>query len=86
MIWEINKTKPFLKDLKKHRKNNQLLKELKKAIERLEEDPKFGGTLSGNLYGKRSTRLTKKIRLIFKIEDKEKTVFLIALDHRESIY
>ncbi len=78
---------PFLKDLKKHRKNYELLQELDQKIRRLEEDPiAIGGELSGNLVGKRSTRLASKFRLIFKIDEGEQVVYLMAIDHRGKVY
>lgn len=42
--------------------------------------------LSGGLHGYRSTRLTGKFGLIFKIDEDGHTVFLVALDHRGKIY
>lgn len=51
------------------------------------EDPvAIGGELAGKLHGHRSTRLTGKFRLIFSIDDKNKVVYLEALDHRKKVY
>jgi len=87
MSWIIKRTDPFLKDLRKHRKNYELLQELDAKLRRLEQDPAvIGGELSGNLVGKRSTRLAAKFRLIFKIDEQEQVVYLIAIDHRGSVY
>jgi len=87
MSWIIKRTDPFLRDIKKHRKNYELLQELDAKLRRLEEDPVvIGGELSGNLVGKRSTRLAAKFRLIFRIAEEEHTVYLIAIDHRGSVY
>ena len=83
----IKRTDTFLKHIKKHKNNKELLDELDKKIKRLKEDPNvIGGMLSGSLHGYRSTRLTEKFRLIFKIDEEEQTVFLVALDHRGKIY
>ena len=87
MLWTVKRTDPFLKDLKAYRKNYVLLQELDDKIKRLAEDPLvIGGELSGNFVGKKSTRLAGKFRLIFKIDEKEKVVYLLVLDHRGKVY
>lgn len=45
-----------------------------------------GGELAGNLHGHKPARLAKKFRLVFSIDDKNKTVYLEAIDHRKDIY
>jgi len=85
MIRKIIWTKNFKKDLRKHRKDGQLLDALEKKIERLKEDPySVGGYLSGQLHGYKSTRILGKYRLVFRIEDD--LVYLVALDHRKFDY
>lgn len=85
--WEIKRTDTFLKHLKEYRSNHELLSQLDKKIQRLKEDPiKIGGFLSGELHGHTSTRLMKNFRLIFRIDEKNKIVYLEALDHRKDIY
>ncbi len=86
-MWSVQRADPFLKDLKKFRKHHQLLSELDEKINRLDEDPCIiGGELAGNLHGKRSTRLAGKYRLIFRIDEERKIVYLLALDHRKEVY
>jgi len=86
-MWVIKRTDTFLKHIKKHKNNKELLDELDKKIKRLKEDPNvIGGMLSGSLHGYRSTRLTGKFRLIFKIDEEQQAVFLVALDHRGKVY
>ncbi len=85
--WAIKRTATFAKHLKKHKGHHQLFVELGKVIKRLQKDPSvIGGELSGKLHGKKSTRLTKKYRLIFEISEKKKTVYLVAIDHRGKVY
>ncbi len=85
--WIIKRTDTFLKYFKKHKRNHQLLLELDNKIKRLKEYPlPIGKTLAGNLYGHRSTRLIKNFRLIFTIDEKNKIVYLEALDHRKEVY
>lgn len=85
-MWVVKRTDTFLKHLKKQRNNHNLLSELDNKITRLRENPQFGGNLAGPLHGKKSTRLTGNYRLIFDIDEKENVVYLIALDHRGSVY
>lgn len=85
--WVVKRTDTFLKYLKKHKNNHELLTELDKKIRRLKKDPSsVGGNLAGNLHGHKSTRLSKNFRLVFIIDDKNKLVYLEALDHRKEIY
>ena len=87
MMWVVKRTDTFLFSLKAIRKNKNALDELDKKIKRLQEDPlHVGGWLSGELRGKRSTRITKKYRLIFTPNKKEKVVYLNWIDHREHAY
>lgn len=87
MPWNIVITDAFSKAFKKYKKNQRVLNALDKKIERLKEAPHgVGGYLSGTLHGHKSTRLVKKMRLIFKIADEDKTVFLVGIDHRKFDY
>ncbi len=86
-MWTVKRTNTFLKNFKKYKKDQQLINELDKKIKRLIIDPNaVGGNLSGKLYGQKSTRLIGKLRLIFMIDENTKTIHLIALDHRGSVY
>ena len=87
MSWCVKRTATFLKYLKKHRSNRELLTELDNKIKRLRENPLIvGGNLSGSLHGHKSTRLSKNFRLIFSIDSKNRAVYLEAIDHRKDIY
>lgn len=87
MSWIPERTDAFLEALKSHKKNAELLHALDKKIQRLKEDPfSVGGLLSGELHGWHSTRLVRKYRLLFKIDEASKKVFLGAIDHRGSVY
>lgn len=86
-MYAVKRTDTFLKTLKKHKNNHPLLTELDKKIKRLREAPSVvGGELAGNLHGHKSTRLSKKFRLIFSVNEKEKVVYLEAIDHRKDVY
>jgi addiction module RelE/StbE family toxin len=87
MTWELKRTDTFLKNLKEQRNNHQLLQELEDKLKRLKEDPHaIGGELGGKFHGKKSTRITKKFRLIFQIDSENRIVYLVAIDHRGSVY
>jgi addiction module RelE/StbE family toxin len=60
---------------------------LKRAIkERLEMDPmSFGKPLQYNLKGCRRIRISA-YRIIYKVNEKQKLVTVIAIDHRKSVY
>lgn len=87
MTWVVKRTDTFLESLKAIKKNEKALEELDKKIKRLQEDPiHVGGWLSGELHGKKATRITKKYRLIFTPDKVEKIVYLNWIDHREHAY
>jgi len=46
----------------------------------------MGGWLSGELHGKKSTRISRKYRLIFTLDEMEKVVYLNWFDHRKTAY
>jgi mRNA-degrading endonuclease RelE of RelBE toxin-antitoxin system len=87
MTWEVKRTATFIESLRAIRKNKEALFELDKKIKRLQEDPlHLGGWLSGELHGKKSTRISRKYRLIFTPNETEKVVYLNWIDHRKSAY
>lgn len=86
-MYTIKRTDTFLKHLKKHKNHHQMISELDNKIQRLKKEPHaIGGMLSGALHGYRSTRLTRTYRLIFMINEEEKVVRLVAIDHRGEVY
>ena len=87
MFWKVIRTETFSRMFKKYSKNKKFIKALDKKIQRLKEDPNsVGGYLSGKLHGYKSTRVIKKLRLIFKINEKESSVFLVGIDYRKFDY
>lgn len=87
MAWVVKRTDTFLESIKTIRKNKKALEELDKKIKRLQKDPlHVGGWLSGELHGKKSTRIAKRHRLIFTPRETEKVVYLNWIDHREHVY
>ena len=88
MAWKIISTATFSREVKKFRKRRgDLIKALDKKIQRLKKDPyAVGGELAGKLHGHRSTRLIAKYRLLFQIASQQKSVYLVAIDHRKFNY
>jgi mRNA-degrading endonuclease RelE of RelBE toxin-antitoxin system len=87
MVWKIKRTDTFLETFAQVRSDKKIITELSKKIARLQEDPlSLGGWLSGSLHGKKSTRIAKRYRLIFRPDEREHVVFLIAIDHRKHSY
>ena len=87
MTWLVKRTDTFSDSMRSIQKNQQALDELDKKIRRLQEDPlHVGGWLSGELHGKKSTRITKRYRLIFTPNEDKRVVYLNWIDHREHAY
>jgi len=87
MSWKVITTKSFSKDYKKYRKNSLFVNALEKKIQRLKKGPaNIGGCLSGRLHGYKSTRIIRKLRLIFKVDEGRCSVSLVGIDHRKFDY
>ncbi|GAB6284043.1 MAG: hypothetical protein STSR0009_02420 [Methanoregula sp.] len=87
MLWIIRRTDTFLESFRQVKDNSKVVSELAKKIKRLQEEPlHVGSWLSGSLHGKKSTRIAKQYRLIFRPDEREHIVYLILIDHREHVY
>jgi mRNA-degrading endonuclease RelE of RelBE toxin-antitoxin system len=87
MSWKIIVSKTFSKDFRKYKKNGNFSDALEKKMLRIKKNPaNIGGYLSGRLHGYKSTRIIRKLRLIFKIDEDNCSVFLVGIDHRKSDY
>lgn len=61
MTFEVERTKTFSNEFKKHKNNREFLQALDKKLKRLIEDPEnVGRNLYGKLHGYKSTRIVKK--------------------------
>ena len=74
------KAKSQLKSIKKIHKNA-----IASVIEDLKENPYFGKPLGRELTGKYSYRVGV-YRIIYKINDQDKTVQILTAGHRSTIY
>ena len=87
MKWKVVSTETFSRQFQKHKRDGEFVKILDGKIRRLQENPEnVGGYLSGKLHGYKSTRILKKLRLMFKIVKEKYEVYLMALDHRKFGY
>lgn len=84
-MYEIVYTKTFLDTIKNFRKDKQLMQILFKRIARLRKEPR-GKLLKGRLKNYRSIRIKGVYRLVFKVDERKKRIFLIAFAHRKIIY
>ena len=85
-VWRVIRTDRFSEEFKKFEKDRQFVDALDKKIKRLKEDPNIGGYLSGKLHGYKSIRLLKNYRVVYRLDENEKNVYLIAIDHRKYDY
>lgn len=84
--WKIKATREFEKRLKDLTKKDKPLKgRITKSIEKLRDHPYSGKPLSYSLSGLRSLRVGK-YRVIYKIDEKNKIIWLISIGHRKEIY
>ena len=75
MPWSLVRTDGFSSVFKKYGRDKAFVDALDKRIEKLRENPlSIGGFLSGDLHGFKATRIIKKFRLIFKIDEGERRV------------
>jgi len=84
--WNVKATKEFersFRDLTK--KDKQLRERIIKSIEKLKDNPYLGKPLSRNLAGLRSLRVGK-YRVIYKIDEENKVIWLITVGHRKDVY
>lgn len=85
-MWRIKATNEFRRRFKDLTKKDKPLRErVIKSIEKLKENPYAGKPLSYDLAGLRSLRVGK-YRIIYKIDEENKIIYLISIGHRVKIY
>jgi mRNA interferase RelE/StbE len=65
--------------------NPEVFKRIYNALELLKNNPLFGKPLKDNLKGKYSLRVGV-YRIIYSIEKKEVTIYILDIGHRREIY
>lgn len=82
-MYKVIITETALKNLKKLDKRYQ--KAVKKAIDRLEQDPKVGFPLKGRLKGLWKLRFSR-YRIVYQIIEKKLIVMILRIGHRREVY
>ncbi|WP_456473666.1 type II toxin-antitoxin system RelE family toxin [Candidatus Pyrohabitans sp.] len=86
MKYKLKFTKAFQKNIKKFRKNKEIVEGLMGRIEKIIENPDCGKPLKYALSSYRSVRVKSRYRLIYKVDEERKEVILVAFGHRKRIY
>jgi len=80
-------TSTFRKQIERFKKKDKvLMEELRKKVEKLRDLPYSGKPLKYRLSHHRSLRVKGKYRLVYKVDENESTVTLVAFGHRKEIY
>lgn len=75
------------KEIKKHiKKNEELRKALKNKLEEIIFNPYKFKPLTGPLAGLRRVHIMKSFVLLYKVEEKTKTVILVRFVHHDEAY
>ena len=86
MVFKIKASKEFEKRYRDLTKKDKPLKErFDKAIDKLKEHPYAGKPLKHDLAGLRSLKVGK-YRIIYMVDEKNKIIWLVTVDHRDKIY
>ena len=85
--YRVEVTREFEKEFKSLTKKNKRFSEsILKAIDQIRRNPEIGKPLSGPLAGKRSKRVESVFRIIYKVDGERKTVILLTVKHRKTVY
>ena len=87
MTYQLKYTQTFEKQIERMKKKDKtLMEEVMKKVEKLQKMPYAGKPLKYRLVPYRSVRVKGKYRLVYKVNEEEKEVTLVAFGHREEIY
>ena len=87
MTYRLKYTQTFEKQIEKIKKKDKTLtEEAMKKVEKLQEMPYTGKPLEYRLAPYRSVRVKRKYRLVYRVDEEEKEVALVAFGHRKEIY
>ena len=87
MSYRLKYTPTFEKQIEKIKKKNKALMEAAaKKAEKLQGMPYTGKPLKYRLAPYRSVRVKGKYRLVYRVDEEEKEVVLVAFGHRKEIY
>jgi addiction module RelE/StbE family toxin len=87
VTYRLKYTQTFEKRIEKIKKKDKtLMEEATKKVEKLQEMPYTGKPLEYRLAPYRSVRVRGKYRLVYRVNEEEKEVVLVAFGHRKEIY
>ena len=87
MSYRLKYTQTFEKQIEKIKKKDKaLMEEAMKKVEKLQQMPYTGKPLEYRLAPYRSVRVKGKYRLVYRVNEEEKEVLLVAFGHRKEIY
>ena len=87
MSYRLKYTQTFEKQIEKIKKKDKaLMQETAKKVEKLQEVPYTGKLLKYRLALYRAVRVKGKYRLVYKVNEEEEEVILVAFGHRKEIY
>ena len=83
----IKYTRAFKQEIERIKKKDKtLMEELMKKVKKLQDMPHAGKPLKYRLSHYRSLRVKGKYRLVYRVDENESMVTLVAFGHREEIY
>ncbi len=87
MSYRLKYTQTFEKQIEKIKKKDKvLMEEAMKKVEKLQEMSYAGKLLKYRLAPYRSVRVKEKYRVVYRVDEEEKEVRLVAFGHRKDIY
>ena len=87
MSYRLKYTQTFEKQIEKIKKKDKaLMEEAMKKVEKLQQIPYTGKPLEYRLAPYRSVGVKGKYRLVYRVDEEEKEVLLVAFGHRKEIY
>jgi len=85
--YRLKYTQTFEKQIEKIKKKDKaLMEEAMKKVEKLQQIPYTGKPLEYRLAPYRSVRVKGKYRLVYRVDEEEKEVLLVAFGYRKEIY
>ena len=75
----------FDKNVKKYKKDREIIKRLDNHIRKIIENPEAGDFLKGQMEGERKIYIPP-FRLLYAYNKNEDTLYLLDFDHRDIIY
>ena len=82
---QIVRSASFEKNVKKYKKDRELIKRLQNHLRKIIENPEIGDFLTGQRKGERKIYIPP-FRLLYAYERDSDTLYFLDFDHRDIIY